>query len=95
MSASVLSVRRLAVASVVLFVGLTTSLIYAPEVSRGGFKPCPQPACEAPCDDSQTLDVLCKTPDGTIVRTTFECCCCGETQSRVNSYRPARGPKPR
>jgi hypothetical protein len=58
---------------VISMAGMT--LLAKPE--KGGFKPCPYPPCMAPCALGAEPDVLCKTPDGSVVRTTFACCCCG------------------
>jgi len=49
-----------------------------------GFTPCPWPPCMAPCVYPAPPQVLCKSPDGTVTRTTFACCCCGGSD---NSYK--------
>jgi hypothetical protein len=85
------SVAGVVAAAVIALVGLGTS---SDEPSLGGggggFRPCPQPPCLAPCNPSEPPEVLCKAPDGSTFVTTFECCCCG---SGENSYRPRRGPR--
>jgi hypothetical protein len=50
------------------------------------FQRCPWPrTCMAPCLMDAPAQVLCRTPDGKMQRTSFACCCCG---SGINSYKP-------
>jgi hypothetical protein len=43
----------------------------------------------APCLLGAEPQVMCKTADGAVVRTTFTCCCCGGSGS-ANSFKPLR-----
>jgi hypothetical protein len=52
--------------------------------AKGGFQPCPVPACMAPCVFPPPPQVTCKSGKSTFV-TSFACCCCGGSG---NSFKP-------
>jgi hypothetical protein len=68
--------RIVLVASLVGVISMAGMTLLA-KPGKGGFQACPYPPCMAPCVFGAEPNVLCKAPDGSVVRTTFACCCCG------------------